>query len=82
MSLEKFICPYYHHIDPIMKFSSLEITLKFDLPLESRAKCLQKYRSFDYVTWKIELSLLSATMLQFSEADLDLPYLRWSSLWK
>ena len=80
MSLEKFICPYYHHIAPIMKFSrkikpSLEIHMKI-WPASKIAiwKSLQKDRSFNYVTWKIELSLLSVTMLQFSKADLDLPY--------
>ena len=76
MSLEKFIRLYYHHIATIMKFSrkkkkpSLEILLKiWPAPrITSWNFCKNIERSFDGVTWKIEMSLLSASMLQFSEA--------------
>ena len=44
MSLEKFICPYYHHV---ARFHENEtITWKFDLPLESRAEVFAKISKF------------------------------------
>ena len=59
-----------------VKNSFDDITLKFALPLLSRAEIFEKASSFDDVTWKIELSLLSAAMLGNSEMDLDLSHLR------
>ena len=82
----KFLCLYYHHIAPIMKFlrkikTLLEIHLKiWPAP---RIKSWNFCENIEVLIMSVEkLSLLSATMFQFSEADLDLSHLMWSSLWK
>ena len=50
MSLEKSICPHYHHIVPISfheKYNDHQrFTWKFDLPLESRAEIFAKISKF------------------------------------